>query len=220
MTLKIERFPQVYPPQMDTFLLLENLDPTHDDVILELGTGCGVIALHLAQTANKVYATDTNPFAVENARHNAKMNCISNVVIAPGDLYEPVQGKRFDLIVANPPYVPTPPDWHATSILETAWNGGTDGRRLIDRIIQGLAQYLKADGRLVLVQSSLADIPKTQRQLKARRYSCRIVAQKWLPLGPVSRSRYPWLKRQSTFIHPDAELLVVIEARKRSDCQR
>ncbi len=68
MKLKIKRFDHVYPPQTDTFLLLKHIRPIAEDVVLELGTGCGVIALHLAQTAKRVVAVDFNPHAVKNAR--------------------------------------------------------------------------------------------------------------------------------------------------------
>lgn len=214
MTLKIELFPHVYPPQADTFFLIEHACATPEDCVLELCTGCGVIALHLALTARSVSAIDSNPHAVANARHNAKLNGVENVIIQQGDLYEPVSGQRFDLIVANPPYVPTPPDWRETDIIETAWNAGPDGRLIIERIIEGVSAHLTANGRLLFVQSSLADIGQTETRLRESGFSCCIRAQTFLPFGPISRGRFEWLKQTSPLIHPEQELLVVIEARR------
>ena len=212
MKLKIELFPDVYPPQTDTFLLLEHIRVKRNDVVLELCAGCGVVGLYLAIAAGEVIAVDKNPSAVANARYNAKINEIRNICVRQGDLYQPVSSKRFDLIVANPPYVPTPPDWYFVDILETAWNAGPDGRMLINSIIAGLLAHLKPGGRFVLVQSSLADISQTLNQLRAYGFSARIIAQKWIPFGPVCRGRIDWLSRQATFTS-QAELLVVIEAR-------
>jgi len=214
VTLKFELFPHVYPPQTDTFFLIEHACATPEDCVLELCTGCGVIALHLALTARCVSAIDNNPHAVVNARHNANINGVENVIIRLGDLYEPVRGQRFDLIVANPPYVPTPLGWRETDIIETAWNAGPDGRRILNRIIDGLSEHLTANGRLLFVQSSLSDIGQTEKRLQERGFSCWIRAQKWIPFGPISRGRFEWLKQQSPLIHPDQELLVVVEAHR------
>jgi release factor glutamine methyltransferase len=216
VALKIDLFPHVYPPQTDTFFVITNTRPKPTDTVLELCTGCGIIALHLAQTAQTVHATDVNPYAVANARHNATINNLTNVHIHHGDLYEPVNNRRFDLIVANPPYVPTPPNWQKQDIIEKSWNAGPNGRKLLDRIIAGLPTHLKPDGRFICVQSSLADIPQTQNHLAALGLHPRILAKQWLPFGPISLARYHWLKVQPTFLNPDSELLVVIEAVCRS----
>ena len=214
MRLQIEVFPQVYEPQTDTFLLLKQIQPNPDDIVLELGCGCGVIALHLALAAKAVYAVDVNPHACVNTRHNAQVNGVSNLIIKQSRLYQSVAHQRFSLICANPPYLPTPPDYNETQIIEKSWNAGPDGRRVIDQIIAELPNYLLSNGRFIMVQSSLAGIAKTENQLYHLGFSTRILAQKWLPLGPISRGRYEWLCQRETFINPEAELLVVIEAKR------
>jgi methyltransferase family protein len=75
---------------------------------LDLGTGCGVLALTLARHAGRVVATDVNPRAVEFGRRSARLSGIANVEWRVGDWYEPVRGERFDLIACNPPYVISP----------------------------------------------------------------------------------------------------------------
>jgi methylase of polypeptide subunit release factors len=75
---------------------------------LDLGTGCGVLALTLARHAERVVATDLNPRALEFGRRSARLNGIANVEWRQGDWYAPVRGERFDLIACNPPYVVSP----------------------------------------------------------------------------------------------------------------
>ena len=75
---------------------------------LDLGTGCGIQALLAAKHAEHVVATDVNPRALAFARFNARLNGIDNIEFRLGDLFEPVEGERFGLLVANPPYVISP----------------------------------------------------------------------------------------------------------------
>lgn len=75
---------------------------------LDLGTGCGVQALHLASRASEVYATDVNPRALELTDISCALSGVDNVHLLQGSLYEPVADQRFDLIVSNPPFVITP----------------------------------------------------------------------------------------------------------------
>jgi release factor glutamine methyltransferase len=209
-------FPQVYTPQFDTFMLLEHLSVGNSDIVLELGVGCGLIALCLAQTAKTVIGVDLNPHSVENAKHNAKQNSIKNAHFIMGDLYQPVGKRQFDLICANPPYVPTPPDWIQTEMIETAWNAGCDGRKVIDRIISGAKEHITPNGRIVLVQSSLADIEKTFSALESCGFRTQILAEKKLKLGPISMGRYKWLLSQEMLEDNLYERLVVVEGRKKS----
>jgi methylase of polypeptide subunit release factors len=74
---------------------------------LDLGTGCGVQALHLSTHAQRVTATDISPRALSFAATNAALNCLDWELL-PGDLWEPVRGRRFDLVVSNPPFVVGP----------------------------------------------------------------------------------------------------------------
>lgn len=75
---------------------------------LDLCTGSGVQAFLAARHATRVVATDINPRALNLAAFGARLNAIANVELRKGDLYEPVEGERFDLILANPPYIVSP----------------------------------------------------------------------------------------------------------------
>ncbi len=74
---------------------------------LDLGTGCGVQALHLADHVEHVVATDVNERALAMTRLNAALNDVA-VDVRAGSLFEPVAGERFDLVVTNPPFVVSP----------------------------------------------------------------------------------------------------------------
>lgn len=75
---------------------------------LDLGTGCGFQAFLAAKHCDKVIALDRNPRAVALAGFNAKLNGLSRVECREGDLFDPVAGMTFDLIVSNPPFVISP----------------------------------------------------------------------------------------------------------------
>ncbi|GAB2508160.1 DUF7059 domain-containing protein [Nocardiopsis aegyptia] len=78
------------------------------DRALDLGTGCGVQALHLASRAREIVATDLNPRAVRLAGISLALSGVTGAELRQGSLFEPVKGERFDLIVSNPPFVITP----------------------------------------------------------------------------------------------------------------
>lgn len=78
------------------------------EAALDLGCGCGIQSLLISRHARHVIATDINPRALALTRLNAAMNGVSNVETLEGSYFEPVAGRKFDLIVANLPYVITP----------------------------------------------------------------------------------------------------------------
>jgi methylase of polypeptide subunit release factors len=75
---------------------------------LDLGAACGVQALLAARDCTEVTATDINPRALEFAVLNARLNGLEHVCCAPGSWFSPVQGRQFDLVVSNPPFVVSP----------------------------------------------------------------------------------------------------------------
>lgn len=74
---------------------------THAGDVLDLGTGCGTLALHAATAGHRVIGTDLNPRALEFTLFNAALNGISNIEVLVGDRFEPVKDRHFDLIVCN-----------------------------------------------------------------------------------------------------------------------
>lgn len=112
---------------------------------LDLCTGSGVQALVAASYAEQVIGVDINPRALRFARFNAAWNDVRNATFLPGDLYEPVRGRRFGSVTANPPFVPSPSSNLAFR------DGGADGEAVLRRIIEGAPAHLEPEGRLSIV---------------------------------------------------------------------
>ena len=92
------------------------------DVTLDLGSGCGIQAILAAPHSRRVVGVDCNPRAIAVARFNANLNGIANVDFVEGDMFAPVQGGAFDLIVSNPPFIISPENRHFFL------NSGLEGR--------------------------------------------------------------------------------------------
>jgi len=125
--------------------------------VLDLCTGSGCIALSLAKEFPdaEVYGTDLSKEALVYAKKNAKANDIKNVTFLQGSLFEPVKGKAYDLITANPPYIRRSEletlqreirDWEPISALD----GGEDGMDFYRTILSSADQFLNPGGSLFL----------------------------------------------------------------------
>ncbi|MEV7780155.1 HemK2/MTQ2 family protein methyltransferase [Kitasatospora sp. NPDC088351] len=214
------RPPGVYPPQGDTELLLSCLRQESLDAasrVLDLGTGTGVVALAAAGSGARVTAVDLSARAVATAWLNARLNR-RRVRLLRGDLAAPVAGQRFDLITANPPYVPTCEDVARPRPRRTlAWDAGADGRLLLDRICREAPQLLARGGVLLLVQSSLADVPATLATLRSAGLRVAVATRRRQPFGPVMTARAGLFERRG-LIRPgerEEELVVVRGVRER-----
>ncbi|MCW4015734.1 MAG: class I SAM-dependent methyltransferase [Candidatus Bathyarchaeota archaeon] len=177
---------QVYEPAEDTFLIAENLDATENDTVLDMGTGCGILAVLAAKKAKSVVAVDINPYAIECASKNAE-NCGVNdkVEFRLGNLFEAVQkNERFSLVLFNSPYLPSEPD-EEKSWIGKAWAGGPNGRAVIDRFIADSPNGLADGSRILLVQSSLSDVDRTLEMFKEKNLRARVIAQVKIPFENI-----------------------------------
>jgi len=140
--LQLPKGDAVYPPSSDSLMLRDAVSAPAARQVLDLCTGSGIQALQVARTAERVVAVDVTPRAAAVATFNARLNGVSNVEVRVGDLYSPLRGEQFDLIVANPPFVASPytnaPSYHS---------GGPRGDRVLRRIIAGWATHLHDRGR-------------------------------------------------------------------------
>jgi hypothetical protein len=114
------------------------------DRALDLGTGCGVQALHLAEHSREVVATDVNPRALRLTRLNAELNRATGVDVRDGSLFEPVAGERFDLIATNPPFVISPPGGERLTYRDS----GLPGDQVVERIVRSAPRHLTDGGWL------------------------------------------------------------------------
>jgi release factor glutamine methyltransferase len=175
-------YENVYQPAEDSFLFAENLTANDGDVIVDVGTGCGLLGIVATKKASRVLAVDINPYAVRCAMENAKLNHVkSKMFFLQTDLFAAIKtGTMFDLILFNAPYLPV--DYaEENSWLEHAWVGGASGRQVIDRFIYDTPKYLKRTGRILLMQSTLSNVDETLRRFEKRGLNATVVAKCDLP---------------------------------------
>lgn len=205
--------PGVYRPQTDTALLgraLRRERITRRTEILDLGTGSGALAVEAARLGGRVTAVDISWRALATAWCNARLN--GQVVrLRHGDLGSAVPGRRFDLVVTNPPYVPAPGDGPPRGSAR-AWDAGADGRLLIDRICAAAPTVLRPAGRLLMVHSHLSGVEETLARLREAGLRAEIVDRTRLPFGRILLSRLGWLRERGLVADRTSEELVVIRA--------
>jgi release factor glutamine methyltransferase len=168
----------VYEPAEDTFLLAEKMTVTEDDTVLDMGTGCGILAVLAAEKTKNVLAVDINPYAIQCASRNAETNGVKErIEFRHGDLFQPIkQNENFSLILFNAPYLPSEPD-EERSWIGKAWAGGRNGRKIVDQFIMDVPNFLAAGGRIQLVQSSLSNVSRTIEMFGELDLRATIVAQ-------------------------------------------
>lgn len=118
--------------------------PDPVDSALDVGTGCGIQALHLSRIARRVVATDISERALAFARLNAALNGVTSIEFRLGSFFGPVAGERFDRVASNPPFVITPrrPDVPAYEYRD----GGAAGDDVVRAMITGVAAHLEPGG--------------------------------------------------------------------------
>jgi HemK-related putative methylase len=117
---------------------------------LDMGTGTGVGAVFLARRGWRVVAVDLNPEAVRCARINALLNRLEDrIEVRQGDLFGPVAGERFDLILFNPPFFRGEP----RGLFDLAWRSPD----VLERFAAGLPDALTPEGRALVLLSTDGD---------------------------------------------------------------
>ena len=150
------------------------LPPTPTDArLLDMGTGSGVVAVVAAGLGAHVVAVDVNPHAVRAARINALLNGVERLVeVHEGDLFAPVAGERFDVIVFNPPYLPGEPQ---TPFQRALYNGG-----VVERFSATLDRHLAPGGFALVLLSTLADQARFLSVFATDGFTYDVVAQERL----------------------------------------
>jgi len=181
--LKIFVNQNVLIPRPETELLVEAVTNFCSNIdsrisILDIGTGSGAIAVSLAKNIphTKIIATDISIRALNIAQKNAEYNnVLSQIKFMQGDLFSPVSGKKFDVIVSNPPYIPT----NEIKTLQpevkdfeprAALDGGDDGLDVIRRIASEAKNYLNPKGYLIF-EFGFGQSAEIKKLLKKNGYS-------------------------------------------------
>ena len=138
--------------------------------VLDLGTGSGIGAVFAARRGSSVVAVDVNPEAVRCARINALLNqAEKRIEVRLGDLFEPVQGGKFDLVLFNPPFYRGVP----RDNLDRAWRG----EDIFERFAAGLESVLAPGGYALLTLSTDGDCEELLAELVAAGFRNEIVEQ-------------------------------------------
>jgi release factor glutamine methyltransferase len=157
--------------------------------VLELCAGTGLSAIMAAGAhGGRATTVDVSRRAQLSARLNGLLNGVP-VSARRGDLLEPVAGETFDLIVANPPYVPSADDSLPARGRARAWDAGRDGRAFLDRICAEAPAHLRPGGVLLLIHSDIVDADATLRAYRAAGLSADVFACHRGPLGRLMSER-------------------------------
>ena len=155
----------VYNPAEDSYLLADNLEIQEGQSVLEIGTGSGIVAMYASRLTDRITVTDINFDACELARRNFEDNGIEGIEILFGNLFEPVGNRKFDVILFNTPYLPTEDDDVIDETINYAFDGGVNGRKVIDLFLNEVGNHLNDGGIVQLIQSSLSGNQETLSML-------------------------------------------------------
>jgi SAM-dependent methyltransferase len=141
----------------ESYLLASFLPPGRVSRALDLCSGSGLLGILMGSWADSVLAVDIDPVAVAVGSFNVELNGLAGIVeTRQGDLWEPVGGERFDLVVFNAPFVPTPDGF------QRLWfrDGGTDGLRVLGPILDGLRDHLRPQGSAIAYLEAFGDLQR------------------------------------------------------------
>jgi len=144
----------IYEPREDSYLILKHIPEFAKEAedVLDMGTGSGILAEAAAIYAKNVLAADINEAAVDSFDYIVKGEKIKNIEVIKSDLFENIDKKRkFDLIIFNPPYLPTDEKLKDISV-----DGGKEGYEVIERFLIHAKEYLKEKAKILLLFSSFS----------------------------------------------------------------
>ena len=166
----------VYVPAEDSYLLADSLEISEGQSVLEIGTGSGIVAMYASRLTDNITVTDINFDACELARKNFKANGIEGIEILFGNLFEPVGNRKFDVILFNTPYLPTKDGDVIDDTLNYAFDGGLNGRKVIDMFLDEVRNHLNDGGIVQMIQSSLSGNEETLDRFDAMGFISEIKA--------------------------------------------
>lgn len=175
---------QVYQPAEDSELLaqvaVERIAPA--DRVLEVGTGSGYVAQRVhEETGSSVITTEINPHACRQAHGRFTNGC----EIIRTDLVAGLSGE-FDVLLFNPPYLPTDPTIEGEDWMERALSGGPDGRIVIEEFLERVERVMASDAHVYLLASSLTDLEAVRACAEKNGFDARIVAEKSIPFETLA----------------------------------
>jgi len=130
--------------------MAENMEIKEGSIVLDMGTGSGIIAIEASRKASIVVAVDVNPEAIEIARKNAEINGRNNIIFIKSNLFSSIPPMKFDAILFNPPYLEgKPKSYFDYAIYDYK-------KSIIKNFLRKAKNYLKDDGHIEIVYSSIS----------------------------------------------------------------
>jgi release factor glutamine methyltransferase len=167
----------VYQPAEDSRMLAETVvgHVESEDRVLDVGTGSGYVAARVAEaTGATVVGSDINPDACRQARE-------AGVPAVRADMFGPFCDKSFNVVVCNPPYLPTPPEREWDDWMEQALSGGEDGRAMVDPFVEGAGRVLGEGGVAYLLVSTLTGLDAVRETATDSGFETAVVAEESHP---------------------------------------
>lgn len=167
----------VYQAAEDSHLLAETASEriAGEECVLDVGTGSGYVASRIREeTGACVVGTDVNPEACQQATD-------AGVPVVRADMFGPFRDGSFDVVVCNPPYLPTPPGQEWDDWMEAALSGGENGRAMVDPFLRGVGRVLVPGGRAYLLISTLTGPEKVRETAKNAGFETAVVAEESYP---------------------------------------
>ena len=162
----------VYKPAEDSLLLSKYVGKLTEGKVMDVGTGNGIQGITAAKKQNviRVVAVDINPLAIKVARQRAQeVSVLNKMDFAITDFFNGFKTASFDWVLFNPPYLPS-----EGKMDERSWSGGEIGSKEIMRFLSEARDFLKKNGRLLIVYSSRSDVNLKEIE---RKYSVRLLEE-------------------------------------------
>lgn len=210
--MRLFRLPGVHAPVSDTWMLADAMcrQELAGARVADICTGTGALAIVAAKAgAKSVTAVDLTRRATWCATLNAGLHGV-RVDVRRGDLWEPLRGQTFDVIVSNPPYIPAETDERPQRAALIPLDAGRAGRALLDRLCRDAPRHLAPQGSILLVHSSICGTDESVQALRAAGLQAEVVLRRSGPLGPVMRERASMMRERGLLGVTDVEDIVVI----------
>ena len=186
-------------------VLQSRADFVRGSAVLEIGTGSGVVLAALGKLgAASLCGTDVEMDSVAATLSLLTAMDLGGISeVHQGDMWLPVAGRRFNLIVANLPQFPLEEPVAVLGRRATWSFGGDTGRMLLDRFIEGLDAFLLPGGHAVITHNSFIELELTRQMLQQRGLTMTVA---YTFLAAVSREKFSLLPRAVVAAHLDRNL--------------
>lgn len=151
-----------------------------DALVLEVGTGSGYVGATVASETNaRVIGSDLNPHAVHQASERG-------IEVVRGNLVEPFCDGTFDVVLFNPPYLPTDPEEAGDDWMEVALSGGESGREVVDPFLRSVGRVLAPNGFVLLLVSTLTGVDEVIELAAEQGFSGAAVEEESFPFETLT----------------------------------